>query len=169
MKVAILYGSTLGNTERVAELILKEFNNEQIKLFNIANLKNSDCSELVNFDFFIFGTSTWGVGDLQDDWEEFDFKKINLENKKVAIFGLGDSEVYAWTYCDAIAKLHRILKMKKAKIVGYVPTSGYKFTKSESVENDYFLGLALDEDNYEDLTEERVKNWVIQLKESFKY
>ena len=70
---------------------------------------------------------------------------------------MGDSEVYAFTYCDSIAKMHKILKSKKANIVGYVPSKDYKFTKSEAVENDHFLGLALDNDNFEDLTESRVK------------
>lgn len=163
MKIAIFYGSTLGNTERVANQIYEKFNDCECVLFNIKDL-NSSNEEIGEYDLYIFGTSTWGVGDMQDDWEEFDFKRINVENKFVALFGLGDSEVYSWTYCDALLKIHRIFKMKKAKIIGYVSTQDYKFAKSEAVENDKFLGLALDEDNYEDLTEERIDNWVKQLK-----
>lgn len=167
MKIAIIYGSTLGNTERVANLISKNFGDNTI-VYNVKDLKSLDTSILNSYEAYIFGTSTWGVGDLQDDWEEYDFKNLNLENKNVAIFGLGDSEVYAWTHCDAISKLHRILKSKKANIYGYVDASNYKYAKSESVLDGKFLGLAIDEDNYEDLTEDRVKNWVIQLKEEFK-
>lgn len=167
MKIAIIYGSTLGNTQRIAEKIQALFG-DGAKLFDVKDLnEKKDCSELNEYSYYIFGTSTWGVGDLQDDWEVFDFKKLNLENKTAAIFGLGDSEVYAWTYCDSIAKLHRIIKMKKANIVGYVSVDGYKYTKSEAVEDDHFLGLALDEDNYEDLTDERVESWVENLKKVF--
>lgn len=168
MKIAIIYGSTLGNVERVAYKIKNHFGNDAT-LFDVKKLnEEQNCSYLNDYDYYIFGTSTWGVGDLQDDWEAFDFKKINLENKTVAIFGLGDSEVYAWTYCDAIAKMHRILKMKKCNIVGYVSEEGYKYTKSESVEDGHFLGLALDEDNYENLTDSRVESWVTNLKNVFK-
>lgn len=166
MKITIIYGSTLGNTERVAEMIEKEFNGTDITKFNVKDLDAEKINRIETSELLIFGTSTWGIGDLQDDWEEFDFKKINIENKTVAIYGLGDSEVYAWTYCDAIAKMHKILKSKKAKIIGYVNTEGYKFTKSESIEGDHFLGLALDEDNYENLTEERVSKWVNELKKN---
>lgn len=168
MNVTIIFGSTLGNTERVADMIEKEFSGDVVNKINIKDITHEQLESLASSDLIIFGTSTWGVGDMQDDWDSFDFKKLSIENKVVAIYGLGDSEVYAWTYCDAISKMHRHLKMKKAKIIGYVPTSDYKFTQSESVEDDHFLGLALDEDNYEDLTPGRVQKWVAQLKESFK-
>lgn len=168
MKISILYGSTLGNTERVAENIANKFLDFDVLKINIKDFSDDQIELIENSDLIIFGSSTWGVGDLQDDWDVFDFKKLNLENKTVAIYGLGDSEVYAWTYCDAIAKMHKILKSKKANIIGYVKADNYKFTKSESVEDGYFLGLALDEDNYEDDTEKRVVNWVNQLKESIK-
>lgn len=164
MKIAIIYGSTLGNTERAAKSIAQEFNLPNIDVLNVAETKAEQLNE---YDKIIFGTSTWGLGDLQDDWEEFDFNNLKIENKTVAIFGMGDSEVYAFTYCDSIFKLHKILKSKNANIVGYVSDKDYKYTKSESVVDGMFLGLALDDDNYEDLTESRIKNWVSNIRKYF--
>ncbi|MDE7099605.1 MAG: flavodoxin FldA [Malacoplasma sp.] len=164
MKIAIVYGATLGNTERAAFDIQKEFDLENIDVLNISN---TTAEKLNEYDKLIFGTSTWGLGDLQDDWDSFDFSKLKIDNKTVAIFGMGDSEVYAFTYCDSIAKLHKILKSKNANIVGYVSDKDYKYTKSESVVDGMFLGLALDNDNFEELTESRIKNWVNEIKKYF--
>jgi hypothetical protein len=39
--------------------------------------------------------------------------------------------------------------------------------ESKAVKNEKFVGLAIDEDNQSDLTPERVKAWVVQLKKEF--
>ena len=164
MKIAIVYGSTLGNTAKAAQIIAKEFNLENLDVINVAETTPEELNE---YDKYIFGTSTWGLGDLQSDWEEFDFSKLKVDNKTVAIFGMGDSEIYAFTYCDSIFKLHKILQKKNANIVGYVSSKDYKFSKSESVVNDMFLGLALDDDNYENLTTPRIVKWVNDIRKYF--
>ncbi|NES97290.1 MAG: flavodoxin FldA, partial [Desertifilum sp. SIO1I2] len=41
------------------------------------------------------------------------------------------------------------------------------FTESKAIKNGKFVGLAIDEDNQPELTEERVKAWVAQLKREF--
>jgi flavodoxin I len=41
---------------------------------------------------------------------------------------------------------------------------GYEFTESKAFRDGKFVGLALDEDNQSDLTEERIKKWVSTLK-----
>jgi flavodoxin I len=48
-------------------------------------------------------------------------------------------------------------------MVGKVDTSGYDFIHSKSVQDGYFLGLALDQVNEGHLTEERVRSWCSQL------
>ena len=50
-----------------------------------------------------------------------------------------------------------------AKIIGKVPTDGYTFEESKSVIDGKFCGLAIDEDNESDLTDERLSNWVKQI------
>ena len=45
-----------------------------------------------------------------------------------------------------------------------VGTDGYTFDESASVVDGKFVGLAIDEDNESDKTEERINAWVEQLK-----
>ena len=51
--------------------------------------------------------------------------------------------------------------------VGYWPTEGYDHTESKAERNGKFVGLALDEDNQPELTDDRIKAWVTQLKSEF--
>ncbi len=50
--------------------------------------------------------------------------------------------------------------------VGYWSTDGYEFTDSKALRDNKFVGLALDENNQSDLTDERIKAWVAQLNRS---
>ena len=42
--------------------------------------------------------------------------------------------------------------------------AGYNFTDSDGVEGDKFFGLALDLDQQDELTDERIDKWVNQIK-----
>ena len=117
--------------------------------------------------------STWYDGDLQSDWEDFfeDFKKIDFTGKTVAIFGLGDQIGYAEYFVDGIGILAKVIIENGGKIVGYWPTLGYRYTDSVALiagNEDYFYGLALDHDNESQLTDERLKTWIKQIKNEFK-
>lgn len=164
MATAIVYGSTLGNTEEIAKKIAKEL---KIDEKNIIEVSQTTPEELNKFDKLIMGTSTWGVGDLQDNWLEFDFKKLNLKNKIVALFGLGDSQIYSFTYCNGLGKLYNQIKNKDAKIVGEVDAKKYTFSQSEAVINGKFVGLALDNDNFPEESMKRIKEWIKEIKEYF--
>ena len=54
-----------------------------------------------------------------------------------------------------------------AKTVGYWPTDGYDFSESLALRDGKFVGLAIDEDNQPELTKNRVKQWVAQIKREF--
>ena len=73
MKIGLFYGTTLGAAKVVADLIAKEI---EVEVFDVAN----GIEELNKFDSLIFGTNTWGYGDLQDDWERVlkDLKNIDF-------------------------------------------------------------------------------------------
>ena len=86
---------------------------------------------------------------------------------KFAVFGMGDSESYSDSFCSAMGKLAAKLKEAGATIVGGVSTEGYSFEASEAVENGEFVGLALDNDNQEDKTAERIEAWVAKIKPRF--
>ncbi|MCA1744709.1 MAG: flavodoxin [Bacteroidales bacterium] len=163
-KMAIFYGSDSGNTEAAAQAIAKAFTGMDVHLANIADTK--DAQQLEGFDFIIMGTPTWGYGDLQEDWEQFipKLKKISLEGKTVALFGLGDSGAYPDTFVDAMAELYEVVTQCGASVIGQVPVDNYDFDSSRAVMDGHFVGLALDEDNESDLTAKRISAWVEQLK-----
>jgi len=93
-----------------------------------------------------------------------DLTGLDLKGKKVAIFGLGDQGGYGDNFCDAMDELKTCFANQGAEIVGAWPTEGYDHMESKSVEGDKFVGLACDEDNQPDMSEERVKAWVAQIK-----
>lgn len=162
MSVAVIYGSAMGNTEGAAGLIASK-----LGISDVLNIANIDADKMNSYDKLICGTSTWGSGDLQDDWEGFDFKGLNLSGKTVAVFGMGDSESYSDTYCGGMGKLAQNLKDAGANLVGAVSTEGYTFESSDAVVDGKFVGLALDNDNQEDQTEARIDAWVAEIKPHF--
>lgn len=158
----IFYGSSGGNTKSVAKKIANRLG---IGANNIHDVANAKAGDLAAYDLLLFGSSTWGLGDLQDDWEDFigEVAKADLTGKKIALFGCGDSSSYADTFCDAMGKIYRAVE-DKVTVIGFTETAGYSFDDSEAVVDNRFVGLAIDEDNESRLTEERIDKWVSQLK-----
>ena len=60
-KVHVIYGSTTGMTEAVAAKIA---NSLGAQVFNV----NAADAAAFDAELLVLGSSTWGVGDLQDDW-----------------------------------------------------------------------------------------------------
>jgi len=153
----------MGNTEEAAKFI-----GENLGLENeVLNVCDADADKISGFDKLILGTSTWGSGDLQDDWDAFDFSKLSLSGKTVAFFGMGDSQSYSDEYCNGMAKLYDAIVARGAKAVGAVDTQGYSFDGSDAVRDGKFVGLALDADNESDKTEARILAWIEQIKSQF--
>ena len=163
--IGIFYGSSTGNTEVIAEKLQIIIGTEETSLHNV---DSSSAEDLAKYDYIIFGTSTWGIGDMQDDMEEFaeELDKVDLKNKKVAIFGLGDQDTYPESFVDGIGALYDKLK-GKTTIVGQWPLTGYDFADSEAVRSKKFVGLPIDQDNQPELTEKRLKTWAEALKKEF--
>ena len=66
--IAVIYGSSTLNTEYSAQRIQSAFGDGIADLHNVKHLE----IELVRErDCLVFISSTWGTGDLQDDWELF--------------------------------------------------------------------------------------------------
>ncbi|MGP1485611.1 MAG: flavodoxin FldA [Campylobacter sp.] len=161
--IGIIFGSSMGNTESAAGFLAENLGLEN-ELLNVANC---DAGKLNGFDKLILGVSTWGTGDLQDDWDAFDFGGLDLNGKTVAIFGMGDSQSYSDSYCGAMGKLYDEVVKKGAKVVGAVSIDDYKFDESDAVRDGKFVGLALDADNESEKTEPRIKAWIDQIKPLF--
>lgn len=164
-KIGIFYGSSTGNTELIADKIQALFGEDKADVHNIDAVEINEINE---YPYLILGTSTWGLGDLQDDWEEFQasIKKIKFKDKKVALYGLGDQEVYADSFVNGMGKLYKQLP-KDVELVGRWPLEAYRFQHSEAVQDGSLVGLALDYDNEPKLTEELLGYWVDKLKEEF--
>ena len=112
----IVYGSTMGNTETVANTIEDVFENDGIDV-TVANAADISPDELMGYDIILFGSSTWGDGELQDDFIPFyeEVKSLGLEGKKGASFGCGDSNFP--NYCSAVHTLEDCLRDCGVKIV----------------------------------------------------
>lgn len=163
-KIAIIYGSSGGNTKSVAEKLAAKLDG-QAEIFDVNDIKYMD---LDTYPYVLLGTSTTGIGDLQDDWERAlpVLENMNLKDKKVAIFGLGDSASYSESFAQSMRILYDALE-GKTNMVGKVKDEGYTYDESKSVIDGEWVGLPLDEDNEYDLTDERVANWAEQLKREF--
>jgi len=163
MKIGLIYGSDTGVTEEISIKIEEKFNKYSIERHNIANVNEEI---ILSFDFLIFGLSTWYDGDLQSDWEIYfdDFKQIDFNNKLVAIYGLGDQWGYDEYFVDGIGIIANEIIKNNGKIIGEWPTKGYEFTKSKALKDENtFFGLALDEDNQYEKTDNRIKIWTEKI------
>ena len=154
-------------TEGVAKQIQAEFGADNAQVFDVAKATKDD---LEKFDNLIFGTSTWGFGELQDDFDGFmkQIEAANLSGKTVALFGCGDQESYSDTFVDGMGLVWQSLQGKGCNIVGQTSTEGYSYSSSQSDVEGKFVGLAIDENNQSDQTADRVKAWVEVLKNAFK-
>jgi len=161
MATAIFFASSTGNSEEIANKIASKLGD--IEVFDLAGTKIDKINE---YDKLILGGSTWGDGELNDDWEDAwgDFCKLNLSNKTIALFGLGDQESYSDEFCSALGIIYEQVKSSGAKIVGLTSTEGYYHDGSKAQIENKFVGLVIDEDNQSDLTEERIENWINDIK-----
>lgn len=162
-ETAIFYGSTTGNCENIANKIAEALGVDAANVFDASELT---ADKLASYSNILLGSSTWGSGDLQDNWYDAVevLRNADLSGKTVAVFGVGDSSSFSTTYCDAMRALYDAAKAAGAKVVGEVSTDGYTFDESTSVVDGKFVGLALDEDNESDKTDERIAAWVEEIK-----
>lgn len=161
-KIGLFYGSDSGNTQKVAEKIAQKLQN--VEIFDVAKANKE---ELKGFKNLILATPTYGSGDIQGDWEDFlsSLKEEDFDGKVVALVGLGDQDTYSDTFCNGLYEIYKLLK--NAKIIGQTSTKGYEYEDSDSVVDGKFVGLILDEDNQEDLTEQRIQEWCEEIKGQF--
>jgi len=160
--VAIVYGSSTLNTQYTAERIHAAFGADRAELHNVRDVS----VDLLNrYSGFVFISSTWGVGDLQDDWEVFfpQLDAMDMTGTAVALVGLGDQENYPDHFCDSIRLLYDKVIERGGRVVGQTDTEGYTFKSSRSLVGGRFVGLVIDEDNQADLSDQRIRDWVASI------
>ena len=161
MATAIFFASTTGNSQEIANKISTAL--DGVKVFDLAGTK---IEEMNNYNKLILGGSTWGDGELNDDWEDawIDFCKLDLSNKTITLFGLGDQESYSYEFCSALGIIYEQVKSAGANVIGFTSSQGYYHDASKAQIDSNFVGLILDEDNQSDLTDKRINNWVNEIK-----
>ena len=164
MNIGLFYGSSTCYTEMAAEKIRDIIGPELVTLHN---LKDDSPALMSQYDVLILGIPTWDFGEIQEDWEAVwdQLDTLDLEGKIVALYGMGDQLGYGEWFLDALGMLHDKLATKGVKFVGYWPTEGYEFTSPKPViaDGQLFVGLALDETNQYDLSDERIQSWCEQI------
>jgi len=165
-KIGLFYGSNGGATENVANSIKSALEAKGASV-DLKDVSSSSKDDLGLYKNIIFGTSTWGMGDLQDDWIDF-VEVVNdtdLSGKTVALFGTGDQFGYPDTFVDGIGLIYEAVS--GAKIVGKWSVDGYEFDDSKGVIDGEFVGLVLDEDNQGEMSPARISEWVDAITPAF--
>ncbi len=152
----VIYGSSTGTCEAIAEKIASKLGCEAV------NVQELTTDIIDNHQNLILGTSTWGAGELQDDWYDGlkTLKESDLSGKVIAFFGCGDCESYSDTFVGGMGELYNGIKDSGAHFIGSVDTDGYTYDDSEAVIDGRFIGLPLDEINEEDKTDSRIEEWL---------
>ncbi|EKN5110134.1 flavodoxin FldB [Yersinia enterocolitica] len=164
MKIGLFYGSSTCYTEMVAEKIRDILGED---LVDLHNLKDVSPRLMEEYSILILGIPTWDFGELQEDWEAVwpQLTQLNLKGKIVAMYGMGDQFGYSEWFLDALGMLHDHIAPLGVKFIGFWPTDGFEFTspKPLSADGKHFVGLALDEVNQYDLSEECIEQWCDQI------
>ena len=159
-KTVIIYGSSTGTCEELAGRI-----GARLGVDDVIGVGDLDDSVIASNDNLILGTSTWGAGEMQDDWYDGvrTLRGADLSGKTVALFGCGDSESYPDTFVGGMGELYQAVVGARAHVVGAVPVDGYTFDSSDAVVDGHFVGLALDEVNESDKTDARIDAWAAAI------
>lgn len=166
-KVGLFYGSTTGKTADAAEQMQAALGGDDV--VDLHDISEKGAADLAEYDYIIIGCPTWNIGDLQDDWDAIfdELDDVDFSGKTVAYFGTGDQIGYAENFQDAMGILEEKIAELGGKTVGYWPAEGYEHTESKAIRDGKFCGLALDDDNESEKTEERIQTWCGQIKSAF--
>lgn len=117
-KATIIFGSTTGNTEIVADKIAENLAGYETQVVYVTDAK--DDALVQGADLVIYGCSTMGLGELQEDFQPYYDNRMTaalLKGKDVAVFGLGDKENYEDYFCWSADLLSKKVKECGANLV----------------------------------------------------
>ncbi len=169
--IGIFFGTDTGKTRKIAKLIHKKLGDAADEPVNI---NRTSLDSFLSYPVLLLGTPTLGKGQLpgvdagceSESWQEFidGLSGAELADKTVALFGLGDQVGYPDNFVSGMKVLYDAVTERGARVVGAWPNAGYDFNTSAALIDDRFVGLALDQDNQYDLTDERLDSWLEQIK-----
>ncbi len=117
-RTVIIYGSTTGNTETAAKWVRAALSDGDVKA-DILNAADIKADIIAAYDLIIFGASTWGQGDIQDDFYGI-YESLTpqiLNGKRVAVFGCGDNDMFPDNFCQAVDMIEEKARQCGAQIV----------------------------------------------------
>jgi len=169
-KIGIFYGSSSGVTQAVAVKLSEHFGEEICDLFSMEE-DYCDVDDMLDYDYLLFGCSTWGSGEVQNDWRDplldFSQDKPDFSGKTIALFGAGDYIDHGEQFVSALGILYDAFTSLGATLVGAIPTEGYTYDYSFAERQGQFVGLPIDDINEQGKTEARINAWVEVLREHF--
>ncbi len=165
-KIAIIYSFNTNKTSLAAKKIAEAFGSDNVEMINAEDITPE---KFIAYDKLILGVPTWFDGELPNYWDEFipALEDLDLNGKKIAIFGNGDQKGYPENFVDAIGIMANILEKCGAKLVGFTSVEGYSFESSKARRGNQLAGLALDFENQGKLINQKINAWVDQLKKEF--
>ena len=165
IKVAIIYSKKAAKTSQVVKMIHQNAAWKNIEDIDVENFIQNDLNE---YDLLLLGVPSWFDGELPVYWDELVpyIEELNLNGKKVAIFGNGNQVDYPENFGDAVGIMSELVSAVGAKVIGYTSIEGYSFENSKTVDGNQFKGLILDFENQLDKNEQRVKGWLQSIETS---
>jgi len=117
-KAIVVYASETGNTESVAEEVVKGLKQGGLDV-TLKNVEESSLGELSEYDLVLLASSSWGEDEkeLHESMVDFyeELEGIDLSGKSAAAFGCGDSE-YMY-FCGAVDLMEERLEERGAKLL----------------------------------------------------
>ena len=118
MKIGVFYASMSGNTEAIADLIVKELKeqNHEVELKDIVDMDSA--ADLLDYDMTYVGMYTWGDGEYPDECLDVtdELEQMDLQQYPFALFGSGDTAYPE--FCGALDLLKDLIEAQGGVTVG---------------------------------------------------
>lgn len=114
--IIMVYASMTGNTEEMAELIVKGIREAGIEPV-VKEVTEADPAELNGYDGIVLGAYTDGDGELPYHFEDFyrGLAKLDLTGRKAAVFGSGDT--FYDHFCASVDIIREELVKRGAEVI----------------------------------------------------
>lgn len=162
-EIGLFYAMNAAKTSHIAEKIREKLGHKEVEMIMIEKAWQNDFQA---YDNLIVGASTWFDGELPTYWDEMipEIESLDLKDKKVALFGLGDQIGYPDNFADGLGLLGDAFEKAGASLVGFTPTKDYSFNRSKALRGNEWCGLVLDFENQSEMTDGRIKAWCNRLR-----
>jgi len=116
--IVIVYGSTGGNTEMVAEYVADFLKTKKYKV-DVKRAEMSTAKDLLKYDVCILASPTYGHGLLEGHMAKFakGIKEVNLKGRPCAVIGLGDPKYERQYHIESAPILEKKLTDAGGKVL----------------------------------------------------